>query len=350
MSSLRSRINTSDDHRLPRIAFAFFVCCLLPTATGAQTSEWSARLDSAGNNPLTASFVGTEASLAPFNTVASAPKGATWFINTELATLRAIASTGEGQKVETKSSADGRGWHVMPHAIASTRHGSRLFILDRQNARLFRLDASTSPLRQVAEVEVDESVRDMCAVGEYLVTIADGAEHTVSIFTDDLQRLRSFTIVDALAPRHPLSGTSAARLTCLDDSRHFMVSGVFTPTLVLADIEGVVRWATQLKRYRMPEVRGLDDGVATLIPPDGHHMLLTAVQVARKVVAIQLGLRLRARVPSVSTTIETRFVSLADGREMEVSRTLPRIVGRGAGRLWFLSNGQLRHGRLEAGR
>lgn len=315
---------------------------IMPGVMHAQTQTWAVHFDSRSED-RPASVVGTAASLSQFNAVAPGTRGLTWLINGEMLELRAIRSDDTGRSFEIESLRTSSRIAV-PQAIATTRDGTRLFILDRRGQRLIRLDATALPPHQLRNIVVDGSVRDMCSLGNYVVTVSDGAVHKVNIYSDEPKLLRSFTLRDPSVQDHPLTASSAARLTCLGDGDSFLLSGVFTPTLILADIQGKVKWTSQLQDYRMLLVEQTGAAISTSVPPGGHHFLVAVAQVKNDAVAVQLGLRTPTHSGPQSDRIETHIVDLNDGTQTALLSHLPRVVGSTGDVLWLFSNGYLRRG------
>ncbi|HYT82731.1 MAG TPA: 6-bladed beta-propeller [Gemmatimonadales bacterium] len=219
----------------------------------------------------------------------------------------------------------GPGEFYVPVAVAADSAGT-VYVLDEGNWRVSAFQATNSALKYASSFPIDFSGSDLCLLGGrlYVLGLRDGTQ--VQVYSSLGERLLSFGA--PYRPEHPVLNRSLSRgrIDCVGDSGIIVVSLDLLPEVRAYTSDGALLWTTVLGDFRQVTIDENTDGSITYTAGSdrAYDVLASLLYVHPRIVLAQVGkLTSRASAADNFQTIDTRFISLMDGKELQADQSLP---------------------------
>lgn len=209
-------------------------------------------------------------------------------------------------------------------------------VQDKRANEVVFLAIKDDGIRKGRTVSLQEDPDDFCIMGGRLFEYSSVARPTVYGLDLRGRVLLKFAVGPDSPPVSPnRASMQSAKIICLPESNAVVIVPRFGKTVRSYSANGQIRWTHELSDFRPISVENDEmGGTFVSAPPGGYHTAFAAVELSPTVLAVQLGLLLpKGRASQGWNQIETRYLSVADGREHGSDTKLEEIVGIGNGLL-----------------
>jgi hypothetical protein len=205
-------------------------------------------------------------------------------------------------------------------------------ILDKREQRAVVFHFGRAGLRYIRSVSLPVEIDDICVMNGRLYSHSSAGVPT--IYSTDMAggQAKKFVARFDSAPITRLGETlQSAMLRCIPEKRILVVVPLYAARVSAFSDGGKQLWSYDLRNHkRIQVVQNGEVSIQMSTPPAGYHQAISAYQVGRDVLAVQLALVLpRTRRDDRWSVLETRFLLIDSGTELPATEKLPQIVGVG---------------------
>jgi len=245
-----------------------------------------------------------------------------YVLEPDIGTVSAFSSAGR-YLFSVGRSGRAKGEFIVPQSLTVDER-DRVYVYDIAQERLTQYHAAPDRLILQDSRHVGMSGSSICAMKGHIYLFGLNHERIVHDLSLDRRAMASFGEPFGRYTSLAEESLAAGKVLCVPQQNLLLVVPRIYPELRAYSPDGKVLWTTRLKHYRPATVYENADGSVTFSrPPTGYHHLLSAFLASPSVVCIQLGL---ATDNSHPDRIETRFISLHDGREVAEQEGLPLLT------------------------
>lgn len=252
-------------------------------------------------------------------------RGNIYSIDSEQNKILSFASTGK-YRFAFGRSGTGVGEFFVPRALAVDEN-DHLYVYDAGTQRVTEYSAApagSAPPSIVKSIEVGVSASDMCVMDGSLFLFGFDLkrEGIIHRFVLKDEQVRSFGKAYGAYGRLAQATLASGRIECLRDPARIVAVPRIYPEVRAYTVDGNLLWSMTLPAYRVTVVEENNRRATFTELEGGFHSAVSAFEVAKDVVVVQLGHYI-GRETLVG--IETRILSATDGEQIGVQDDLPAL-------------------------
>ena len=202
-------------------------------------------------------------------------------------------------------------------------------VYDRANVTVRQFAFGKAGLSFKRDVQVPGAGRTACVLDGVLHTTGAESDSLVFARRADGSIDRAFGTRLQVAPDDPdvlKASLSQQRMLCLDSERLIVVASQVLPEVRAYRRDGSLAWQTRLGDFKQIEIKRRGTTGILFGYGDGYDYLSNLVELGKGTLAVQIARRTKDNLtPGSRPAIITRFLSVADGKEIGEQRDLPTI-------------------------
>jgi hypothetical protein len=180
----------------------------------------------------------------------------------------------------------------------------------------------------IRRLEFPQNPSSICAVGKDLYVYLSESDGSVYRISSRGEASLAFKMETAKAAPPMQQYLHDVGLIGIESRRAIIAVQSMFPTVTAYSLKGERLWQTKLRGFKQIEISQINENQMILRPPASGYQTFFGGFSTGSVVALQLSLTLPPRISHpFALPMETRFLSIRDGREVASSNEIPGVLG-----------------------